>query len=79
MHTLSLVQQSYWADSDDTGAIVMNDWMWPVDNSTGAAGDIKIYNGSGWAAKPVKIWDGGSWVAKPLKIWNGTTWVATDY
>lgn len=45
----------------------------------GAAGQIKVYNGSVFVAKPVKVWNGTAWVTKPLKRYDGTNWIITPY
>lgn len=77
--TLPLVQQLQWADYDDAGATVLNDWMWDTSAAPGGQGQIKVHNGSGWDIKPVKVWNGSAWVTKPLKRWNGSAWVETNY
>ncbi|HEU4913838.1 MAG TPA: kelch repeat-containing protein [Candidatus Saccharimonadales bacterium] len=47
--------------------------------SSGAGGNIKVWNGSAWVAKPMKVWNGSAWVVKPVKRWNGSAWVETSY
>lgn len=74
---MPLVQQVWYADRDDAGTVVLNDWMWPA--VSGTTGRIKTYNGSAWVGKPMKVWNGSAWVVKPVKRWNGSAWVTTTY